>query len=143
MGAEENKAIVRRIDAEVWNKGNLDLIGELIADDFVLTIVGAPEQLRGPQGFKEFVTSYRSAFPDLRITEDEQIAEGDLVVTRWTATGTHQGDLMGLPPTGKQATVSGIHVDRFAGGKAVESWGIFDQLGLLQQLGAIPAPTAV
>jgi steroid delta-isomerase-like uncharacterized protein len=143
MGAEENKAIVQRIDAEVWNKGNLDVIDEVIADDCVQTVVGAPEPIRGPQGFKEFVTMYRTAFPDLHITTDQQIAEGDTVVSRWTATGTHQGDLMGIPPTGKQATVSGIHVERFANGKAVESWGIFDQLGLLQQIGAIPAPTAV
>ena len=143
MSAEENKAIIRRIDQEVWNQGKYDVIDEVIADDCLQTIVGVPEPIRGPQGFRQFATMYKTAFPDMSLTEDQQIAEGDLVVTRWTATGTHQGDLMGIPPTGKQATVSGIHVDRFADGKIVEAWGIFDQLGLLQQLGAIPTPTAV
>jgi steroid delta-isomerase-like uncharacterized protein len=143
MSAEENKAIVRRVNDEVWTQGNLDVIDELIADESVATVVGAPEQIRGPQGFREFVIMYRNAFPDLRIDIDEQIAEGDIVVTRWTATGTHQGDLMGMPPTGKQATTAGININRVADGKLVAGWGIFDQLGLLQQLGAIPTATAV
>jgi len=138
MSAEENKAIVRRVNDEVWTEGSLDVIDELVADSFVTTVVGAPEQIRGPQGFREFVTMYRTAFPDLRLTVDEQVAEGDTVVTRWTATGTHQGELMGIPATGKQATTAGINIDRVAGGKLVGGWGIFDQLGLLQQLGAIP-----
>lgn len=143
MSAEENKAIARRFSDEVWTEGNLDVIDELVADSFVTTVVGAPEQIRGPQGFREFVTMYRTAFPDLRLSVDEQIAEGDTVVTRWTATGTHQGELMGMPATGKQATTAGINIDRIAGGKLVGGWGIFDQLGLLQQLGAMPAPTRV
>jgi steroid delta-isomerase-like uncharacterized protein len=143
MSAEENKAIVRRINDEAWTQGNLDVIDELVADGFVTTVVGAPEQIRGTQGFREFVTMYRKAFPDLRINVDEQIAEGDIVVTRWTATGTHQGDLMGMPATGKQATTAGININRIAGGKLVAGWGMFDQLGLLQQLGAIPTPTSV
>ena len=87
MSTEENKAIVRRVNDEVWSEGQLDVIDELIADDFVATIVGAPEQIRGRQGFREFVVMYRTAFPDLRLTADEQFADGDTVVTRWTATG--------------------------------------------------------
>jgi predicted ester cyclase len=86
---------------------------------------------------------YRNAFPDLRITIDEQIAEGESVVTRWTATGTHEGELMGMAATGKQATTAGINVNRVSGGKLVEGWGLFDQLGLLQQIGAVPVPTRV
>ncbi len=86
---------------------------------------------------------YRNAFPDFRITTEEQIADGDVVVTRWTGTGTHQGDLMGMPATGKEATTAGITIDRFAGGKLVAGWAIFDQLGLLQQLGAVPTPASV
>jgi steroid delta-isomerase-like uncharacterized protein len=143
MSMEENKAIVRRLNDEVWTDGRLEVIDELIADDFVTTVVGAPEQIRGPQGFREFVVMYRKAFPDLRITVDEQIAEGDIVVTRWTATGRNEGELMGMPATGKQATTAGININRISGGKLVEGWGLFDQLGLLQQLGAVPAPARV
>ena len=143
MSTEENKAIVRRINDEVWSEGHLDVIDELIADNFVATVVGAPEQIRGPQGFREFVVTYRKAFPDLRITIDEQLAEGETVVTRWTATGTNEGELMGIPATGKQATTAGINVNRISGGKLVEGWGLFDQLGLLQQIGAVPTPTRV
>jgi steroid delta-isomerase-like uncharacterized protein len=143
MSTEENKAIVRRLNDEVWTEGRLEVIDELIADDFVTTVVGAPEQIRGPQGFREFVAMYRKAFPDLRITVDEQIAEGETVVTRWTATGTNEGELMGMPASGKQATTAGININRVAGGKLVEGWGLFDQLGLLQQIGAVPVPTRV
>jgi steroid delta-isomerase-like uncharacterized protein len=143
MSTEENKAIVRRVNDEVWSAGHLDVIDELIADDFVATVVGAPEQIRGPQGFREFVLMYRTAFPDLRITVDEQVAEGETVVTRWTATGTNEGELMGIPATGKQATTAGININRISGGKLVEGWGLFDQLGLLQQIGAVPTATRV
>ena len=143
MSTEENKAIVRRVNDEVWSEGHLDVIDELIADDFVATVVGAPEQIRGPQGFREFVVMYRTAFPDLRITVDEQVAEGETIVTRWTATGTNEGELMGIPATGKQATTAGININRISGGKLVEGWGLFDQLGLLQQIGAVPVPTSV
>jgi steroid delta-isomerase-like uncharacterized protein len=143
MSTEENKAIVRRVNDEVWSEGHLDVIDELIADDFVATVVGAPEQIRGPQGFREFVGIYRKAFPDLRITVDEQFAEGETVVTRWTATGTNEGELMGMPATGKQATTAGININRISGGKLVEGWGLFDQFGLLQQIGAVPTPTRV
>jgi steroid delta-isomerase-like uncharacterized protein len=143
MSTEENKAIVRRVNDEVWSEGHLDVIGELIADNFVATVVGAPEQIRGPQGFREFVVTYRKAFPDLRISIDEQLAEGETVVTRWTATGTNEGELMGIPATGKQATTAGININRISGGKLVEGWGLFDQLGLLQQIGAVPTPTRV
>ena len=143
MSTEENKAIVRRVNDEVWSEGHLDVIEELIADNFVATVVGAPEQIRGPQGFREFVVTYRKAFPDLRITIDEQLAEGETVVTRWTATGTNEGELMGIPATGKQATTAGININRISDGKLVEGWGLFDQLGLLQQIGAVPVPTRV
>jgi steroid delta-isomerase-like uncharacterized protein len=85
---------------------------------------------------------YRAAFPDLKITVEDQIAEGDKVVTRWTAEGTHDGDLPGLPASGRSSTVTGIGIDRIEGGKIVEAWGNWDTLGMLQQLGAIPAPAA-
>jgi steroid delta-isomerase-like uncharacterized protein len=136
MSAEDNKAVTLRINEEAWTGGNLDLIDEVIADDYVHTVVGAPEPIRGREGFRELVTMYRSAFPDFRITTEEQIADGDVVVTRWTASDTHQGELMGMPATGKQASAAGVTIDRFASGKLVSGWAIFDQLGFLQQLGA-------
>jgi steroid delta-isomerase-like uncharacterized protein len=143
MSADESKAIVRRVNEEIWNKGDLDVIDEVIADDFVTTVIGAPDQIRGPQGFREFVVMYRTAFPDLRLTIEEQITEGEIVVTRWKATGTHEGELMGIPATGKQATTSGVNINRVSGGKLVEGWSLFDQLGLLQQIGAVQVPTRV
>ena len=138
MSAEENKAIIRRLNDEAWTKGRLDGIDELIAENFVGIVIGGPEQIRGPEGFRDFVTMYRKAFPDLIISVEEQVAEGDTVVTRWTATGTHQGDLMGMPASGKQAITSGVNINRIADGKLVEGWGLFDMLGLLQQIGAVP-----
>jgi predicted ester cyclase len=92
------------------------------------------------EGFKQFISAFRSAIPDLRITQDDVIAEGDKVVTRYTAHGTHQGELQGIPPTGKPVTVTGIETMQVSGGKIVEGWVEFDQLGMLQQLGVIPAP---
>ena len=85
---------------------------------------------------------YRNAFPDIHFTIDEQIAGGDKVATRWTAQGTHKGELVGIPATGKSSTVTGIAVDRIVNGKIAESWGIFDRFGMMQQLGVIPVPEA-
>jgi len=96
--------------------------------------------VRGPAGVKELIAGYRAAFPDIHVTIEDQIADGDLVVSRWSAKGTHQGELMGIPATGKHATVTGITIDRIADGLIVESWNNWDTLGLMQQLGAIPAP---
>jgi steroid delta-isomerase-like uncharacterized protein len=92
------------------------------------------------EGAKQFAAAFWQAFPDGRMEVDAQIAEGDLVVTRWTATATHLGDLLGIPPTGQSVVVSGINVDRVAGDKIVEVWSQFDQVGMLQQLGVMPAP---
>jgi steroid delta-isomerase-like uncharacterized protein len=84
---------------------------------------------------------YRTAYPDTKLTINDQIASGDQVVTRWTATGTHQGELLGIPATDKQVKVTGIFIDRVEGSKITESWAEFDALGMMQQLGAIPAPS--
>lgn len=83
---------------------------------------------------------YRAAFPDVQSTIEDTIAEGDKVVTRWTARGTHRGALMGIPPTGKELTVTGMGILRIEGGRIMEAWGIFDQFGMLQQIGVIPTP---
>jgi len=141
MSTEENKGIVRRWYKEVFEKGNLAIVDEIFSADYLdhdpgPTGSGWP---RGPQGAQQVATFYRGAFPDIRYTID-QIAEGDKVVTRWTAEGTHKGELMGIPPSGKHLTVTGISIERIAGGKIAETWVNFDLLGLLQQIGAIPAP---
>lgn len=92
------------------------------------------------EGTKAFTGMYRSAFPDTKMTIDLQIAEGDKVTTRWTAHGTHKGELMGIPATGKQVTITGVGIDRIAGGRIVETWGEFDLMGMMQQLGVVPSP---
>ena len=140
MSTEQNKAIARRFLEEVFGQGKLAVVDEIVAPDHVdhgpSTLPGMPT---GPEGSKMVVTIYRNAFPDIHFTIDEQIAEGDKVVTRWTGRGTHKGELAGIPATGKSATVTGMGVDRIVNGKIVESWGIFDQFGMMQQLGVIPA----
>jgi steroid delta-isomerase-like uncharacterized protein len=144
MSTETNKTVSRRLFEEVWNKGNLALLNEIIAKDLVNSGPGTlPGLPTGPEGTKQLITVYRNAFPDVHFTIDEQIAEGDKVVTRWTAHGTHKGELVGIPATGKSTTVTGIGVDRIINGKIAESWGIFDQFGMMQQLGVIPMPEAV
>jgi steroid delta-isomerase-like uncharacterized protein len=140
VSAEENKALARRLIEEMFNRGNLDAADEIFAPDHVNHDPGSPEEIRGPEGFKSYVGVYRTAFPDLRITIEDQVAEGDKVVTRWTASGTHQGDLMGIAPTGRRATVTGITIDRISGGKVEETWTNFDAMGMMQQLGVIPSP---
>jgi steroid delta-isomerase-like uncharacterized protein len=137
MSTEENKAIARRDVEEVWNQGKLDVIDEIFATDYVGQFVGSPD-FHGPEGCKQFVTMYRTAFPDFHVTVHDMIAEGDKVVTRWTATGTHKGELMGISPTGVQETHTGINIGRISGGKIVEEWSSWDALGMLQQLGVVP-----
>ena len=134
---EENKALVRREIEEVWNQGKLDLIDEIFAADFVCHIAGSPD-IQGPEGEKQFASMFRTAFPDIKFTIEDQIAEGDKVVNRWTYTATHKGELMGISPTGVQVTVTGITIGRYAGGKVLEIWVNSDALGLMQQLGVVP-----
>jgi len=139
MSAEENRALVQRFYAEVWNKGNLDVVPDLLSSDFV-DHAAPPGFPPGLEGAKQVFMMYRGAFPDFRLSVEDVIAEGDKVVTRWVTQGTHQGELMGIPPTGKRATVTGIDMFRVAGGKIAEHWGEFDMLGLMQQLGIAPGP---
>jgi steroid delta-isomerase-like uncharacterized protein len=141
MLTETNKAVSSRFLEEVFNKGKLNVLDEILAKDHVNSGPGTlPGLPTGPEGAKQLVTVYRNAFPDVHFTIDDQIAEGDKVVTRWTGHGTHKGELLGIPATGKSSTVTGIAVDRLVNGKIVESWGIFDQFGMMQQLGVIPVP---
>jgi steroid delta-isomerase-like uncharacterized protein len=138
MSTEENKALSRRLIEEVWNQGKLAVIDELVAPNYVDHDPTGP--IHGPEGFKQFVSMYLTAYPDTHFTIEDQIAEGDTVVTRWTARGTHKGPLMGIPPTGKQVTVTGISIGRVVNGKTVEGWSNYDTLGMMQQLGVVPAP---
>jgi predicted ester cyclase len=135
---EENKAIARRI-FEVFNTGNLALADELVAAD-VIDHQPPPGIESGLAGFKQLVLMLRAGFPDLHVTVEDIIAEGDKVVGRTTIRGSHTGEFMGMAPTGKQFTMQAIDVMRFAGGKAVEHWGNQDDLGMMQQLGVIPTP---
>ena len=141
MSTEANKAIARRFLEEAFGQGNLTVLDEIISPNHVDGGPGAlPGIPSGPEGTKMLITAYRNAFPDIHFTIDEQVAEGNTVVTRWTGQGTHNGELAGMPATGMPATVVGVGVDRIENGKIVESWGLFDQFGMLQQLGVIPAP---
>ena len=137
--SEENKALVRRYFEEIWDKGNLDLIDELFTTNFVRHGPTATEgEVRGLEGFKGPVSMYHTALPDLRVPVEDLISEGDMVVTRWTARGTHQGELMGNAPTGNPASVTGILIDRISGGKIEEEWVDYDTLHLMQQIGGVP-----
>ena len=137
---EENKATSRRFYEELFNQGDLDAAEEIVTPDFVIHDPNIPEEPRGPEGLKQFVSMYRNAFPDLNFTIEEQIAEGEKVATRWVAYGTHQGELMGLAPTGKRVTVRAFTLQRFSGGKIAEDWAHYDALGMMRQIGAIPEP---
>lgn len=151
MSTEDNKAIARRFFEEVYNKGNVAAVDELLAPNIILHFdspsdvpVSAEMQL-SLEGIKQVVSEFRSAFPDLYCTVDLQVAEGDLVVSRVTAHGTHTGEYRGLTykglsPTGKQVTWTETQIFRLAAGKIVEQWSNEDDVGRLQQVGALPTP---
>jgi steroid delta-isomerase-like uncharacterized protein len=133
-----NEILIRRLVEEVVNRGNTDLLTELVAADHV-----GHDPLGdhyGPEGVRIGVAELRSAFPDLRLSIEDIIADGDRVARRFTLRGTHGGPFMGLPATGRTVMASGIAIDRVAGGRLVESWLSLDVLGLLRQLGALPVP---
>jgi steroid delta-isomerase-like uncharacterized protein len=138
MSTEENKAIARRWGEEVWGKGNQAVIDELFAPNFVFNypLPGATPDLKG---YKQSVAMMLGPFADIQCTAEDVVAEGDKVAVRWTWGGTHKGEFMGVPPTGKQVTITGISILRIAGGKIMEEWGEMDNMGMMQQLGVIPA----
>ena len=136
--SEENKNVVRRLFEEVWNKGNLPVTDELFAPNYAHHDASTPDLGRGPESEKKRATLYRTAFPDLRLTIEDLISEGETVMARWSCRGTHKGDLSGIAPTGKQFTLSGVTIARLAGGKMVEGWVNWDAQGLMQQLGVVP-----
>jgi steroid delta-isomerase-like uncharacterized protein len=136
--SEQNKAALRRLFEEFWNKGNLSVADEVLAPNYSHHDPATPDFGKGPESEKKRAHLYRTAFPDCRITVEDLIAEGDTVMARWTCRGTHKGELRGIAPTGKQINISGISIGRFDGGKVVEGWVNWDALGLMQQLGAVP-----
>ena len=139
MAVNENKALVRRAFEEGWNAGNLDVFDETTDPDYVLHDPSVPEDVVGVDGMKGFASAFLGAFPDLRFSIEGQIAEGDMVATRWTSSATHEGELMGIAPTGNRTGVSGVTVSRVSGGKIAEDWNNWDTLGLMRQIGAIPS----
>ncbi len=140
MSTEDNKALVQRFFEEVCNERNLGVANELFTADHTYHDPSSPSIGPGPEGMKQLMSTYQTAFPDAHWDIDAMLVteEGDTVVTRWTGRGTHTADLPGIPATGKKAMVPGIWIHRVVGGKIVESWNVWDTLGMLQQLGVIP-----
>jgi steroid delta-isomerase-like uncharacterized protein len=139
MSAEENKAVVRREMEELFNHtGNLDAVEEIIAPDYV-SYEPSSGETRGIEGARQFAATFREAFPDLENTIEDMVAEGDKVVVRFRARGTHEGETEAFgPPTGKRIDITGITIKRVSEGKIAEAWTNFDALGMMQQLGLIP-----
>jgi predicted ester cyclase len=140
MSTTDNKTLARYFRQEM-DKGNWAIFDEVVAPDAITHFAGNPEPMN-VEGLKQLVQLFYSAFPDLRHTFEDQLAEGDKVVTHITITGTHQGDFQGIPPTGRPVAIKGLVIDRFADGKLAEQWSTVDTMGLLQHLGVIPAPGA-
>jgi steroid delta-isomerase-like uncharacterized protein len=138
MSAEENREIVRRFWG-VWEEGNLGLVDELLAPDYVNHSPGMPGQ---PEGVKAVVSMFRAGMPDLRVVIEDMIAEGDKVVMRYRIEGTHEGELFGVPATGRRVSIESITVERVSGSKIREHWRVTDTLDMMQQLGAIPEHAA-
>jgi len=138
MSTETNKTLVRRFYEDLFNQRNLALVDELCSTNHVFH--NPPTTLRGREEFKQLLSLYITAFPDARFTVEDEIADGDRVASRYTFRGTHRGELLGIPPTGKQVTVTEIIINRIVNGKTEEGWLNFDALGMMQQLGVIPAP---
>jgi steroid delta-isomerase-like uncharacterized protein len=140
MAAEQNKALIVRFVEELFNKGNMGIVSEIFAPDFIEREQLPPGIPNGREGVKVLTTMLRSAFPDFNATIDDILAEGDKVVIRMTWSGTQKGEFMGVPATGKRVSFGVIDIIRIANGKLVEHWGQMDSMSLMQQLGAIPAP---
>jgi steroid delta-isomerase-like uncharacterized protein len=136
MSAEENQAIARTYINEVWNEGKLDRFDEFFSPD---VIPHSSPEVTNAETMKQGLAMIRNAFPDIRFTLDDELADDGKVVHRWTISGTHQGELLGIPASGKNVVWSGISIFRLSGGKIVEYWAQSDNMGMMQQLGAVPA----
>jgi steroid delta-isomerase-like uncharacterized protein len=137
MSIEANKAFVRRwFDA--LNAGDSQVIDDLFSPSFIYYLPGGKSQLEGSAPFKQFIIGFHAAFPDLYYTIEDMLAEGDRVIVRWTSRGTNTGSSMGLPPSNKAVTITGINIYHIADSRFVEQWTEFDHLGMLQQMGVVP-----
>ncbi|MGI9556612.1 MAG: ester cyclase [Solirubrobacterales bacterium] len=134
---EDNEALVRAL-FENASAGRFEALQEIVADDYIVR----PENVRGPDGLREMIEGYREALSDLRVAIDQQFTQGDFVATRYRIQGTHDGELMGTPATGKAVEFSGITISRCEGGRITEEWELVDTMGLLTQIGALPQPAA-
>jgi len=135
MAIQNGKALVRRFNDEVWGKGNLDVVFDVFAPDYVRHDLRPGNPLPGPEGQKKIAADFRAAFPDLQTEIDFMVEEGEFVVSRWTAEGTHTGAWAGIGPTGKRIRFCGVNIFRIRNGKIVELWNHRDDLGVMQQLG--------
>lgn len=140
MSIEANKALIRAVFEEVWNRGDVDRIDELFAAGYVRHGL-PPDADPGIAGEKQHRADFREAFPDLVITAEDMVAEGDRVAVRYTWRGTYQGAWPGIPQAGIPVTVTGIASHRVVAGKVTDLWVVGDELGLMRQLGAIPTPS--
>lgn len=141
MSIANNRAVCRRMLDQLYNKHRLELIPEFFSDDLVLHLGrGSRELATGLDGYRERVAMALRAFPDMQITVDDEIAEGDKVVCRWTVTGTHEGTFGNIAPTGKAVARAGIAIYRLVDGKIAENWIFADDFDFMQQLGALPKP---
>ena len=139
--SDENKAKARRLFEEGFSQGNTDVVDEVLDPNFVCYDPNSESgEVRGSETIKAEIEYFRNAVADLTYTIEDQIEEDDKVVTRYTVSGTHQGEFFGVPPTGKRISMTGVSIDRFEGGKMVEEWPEYDLLGVMQQIEAVPAP---
>jgi steroid delta-isomerase-like uncharacterized protein len=138
---EQHAAAIRRYADEIWGQGNLDAIEQIFSTEFVRhgpDMEGGP--IQGHEGFKQLVTMYRDAFPDLKVPIEAQLVEGDTVMTRWTVLGTLKGPLLGMAPTGKSIQLGGFFMHHFKGDQIAEEWVIYDSLAVLEQTGLVSVP---
>lgn len=143
MSSEDNKKVILRWFEEAWNKGNLDVAEEIATEDYVGYVSGNPGPLYGRDPLKQFVIDWRTAFPDVHYEVHDVIGEGDMTLAFWTATGTHTGPMLGIPPTGRKVTLEGATISRYRDGQVVVGRGIFDRLEILQQLGVMPPTSSI
>ncbi len=136
----ENKAIVRRLYEEIWNKRKLELVSEIISPSHALQAPNVAGSAVGPEAYKRQTTLFLAAYPDLHWAIEDMIAEEDKVVACWTISGTHKGDFMGIPATNKRVSVDGMTIHHITNGKIMDSYSNWDALGMMQQLGVVPAP---
>ncbi len=138
--AERQKAIFTRFAEEAWNQGRLDVVAETFTDDYIAHATDPAHDVHGADGHREFIAMFRRAFPDVHIAFEHLLCDGDYVIAHMNWTGTHTGEpYVGIPASGKSVSVEVIGINRFQGDKVAEAWGVVDVLGMLQQLGVIPA----